>query len=149
MSPPPSEHREALEAHRSKIVKDAVLVLEGEVQPDEFAQTLKLRAERVYTIEEARQRFGGDLLVDLSAIPEVDRMGDLSARLRACLEPHRRARTGCPVELLYLAAVPGGSHASGRIRLGPEWHVNPSDDLLERLRAEFGAERVSLRYAAG
>jgi DNA polymerase-3 subunit alpha len=140
---------EALEAHRGKIAKDAILVLEGEVQPDEFTQTLKLRAERVYTMEEARQRFGGDLLLDLSAIPEADRMADLPARLRACLEPHRRARAGCHVELLYQAPVPGGAFASGRIRLGPDWQVTPSDDLLERLRAEFGAERVSLRYATG
>jgi DNA polymerase-3 subunit alpha len=137
---------ETYETHRAKIAKGVILVVEGEVQSDELGGSLKVRAERVLTIEEVRQRFGEGLQVDLSALPEPGPIADLPTRLRACLEPHRKARTGCPVEVVYQAAGPGGVRARGRIRLGPDWQVNPSDDLLERLRSEFGAARVSLRY---
>jgi len=140
---------EVFETERAKISKDAVLVIEGEVQPDDFTGALKLRAERVYTMEEARQRFGNGVLVDLSAIPESRTLADLPTRLRACLEPHRSTRSGCPVELLYATAPREGVRARGRIRLGPEWQVKPSDDLLERLRAEFSDARITLNYAAG
>jgi DNA polymerase III subunit alpha len=89
---------EAYESQRGKITKDAILVIEGEVQPDDFTGALKLRGERVYTMAEARQRFGGGVLLDLCAIPEAGMPGDLPSRLRACLEPHRSQRAGCPVE---------------------------------------------------
>jgi len=133
------------ENSRQKIAKGVILVVEGEVQFDDFGGALKLRAERVHTVEEVRQRFAGGVLLDLSTVPEPV-LGDLSTRLRACLEPYRRSKVGCPVELVYQAAAPGGARARGRIRLGPDWQVSPSEDLLERLRAEFGANRVSLRY---
>jgi hypothetical protein len=38
--------------------------------------------------------------------------------------------------------------AEGKVLLGPDWRVNPSDDLLRLLRSEFGDESVSLRYTA-
>ena len=142
-------YNDVYDAQRAKIAKDAILVIEGEVQPDDFTGTLKLRGERVYTIEEARARFGSGLLVDLCAVPETNGLADLSRRLRACLEPHRAARAGCPVELLYQTHASEGVRARGRILLGPEWRVNPSDDLLRRLRSEFGEAQVSLSYASG
>jgi DNA polymerase-3 subunit alpha len=136
------------EAQRAKVVKDAILVIEGEVQPDDFSGALKLRGEHVYTMAEARQRFGGGVLLDFCGYSDRDGPGDLPTRLRACLEPHRAKRAGCPVELILQARAADGLAAQGRIRLGPDWLVDPSDDLLERLRAEFGAGRVSLKYAS-
>ncbi len=142
-------YNDVYDVQRAKIAKDAILVIEGEVQPDDFTGALKLRGERVYTIEEARARFGSGLLVDLCAVPEAAGLADLSRRLRACLEPHRAVRAGCPVELLYQTHAGEGVRARGRILLGPEWRVNPSDDLLRRLRSEFGEAQVSLNYASG
>ena len=137
---------EAYEAHRSKIAKDAILLLEGEVQTDDFTGTVKLKVERVYTMEEARTRFSRGLLLDLCA---TSAPRDLSARLKRCLEPHRNNTAGCPVTVLYRIADDCGQGARGRIQLGADWQVKPSEDLLARLRSEFGEERVSLSYAAG
>jgi len=138
---------EVFEAHRSKIVKDAILVLEGAVQPDDFTGTLKLRVENVLTMEEARARYSRGVVLDLCQQRVPD---DLSGRLKKCLEPHRPGNgiSGCPVTVLYQTGN-GSSCARGRITLGPEWQVEPSDDLLRRLRSEFGDERVTLTYAAG
>ncbi|MBX3706573.1 MAG: DNA polymerase III subunit alpha [Pseudomonadales bacterium] len=140
---------DAYEAARAKIAKDAILVFEGEVQQDDFTGAQKLKVERVYTMEEARRRFGNGLLVDLSAVPEPHVLADLPTRLRACLEPHRAASSGCSVELVYQTPARDGVRARGRIRLGPDWQVTPSDELILRLREEFGAERVMLSYATG
>jgi DNA polymerase III subunit alpha len=132
------------EANRAKIAKDAILLLEGEVQNDDFSGAIKLKVEKVYTMEEARARFSRGLLLNLCA---QSAPGDLSARLRRCLEPHRNQGTGCPVTVLY-QTVDGGQPARGRIMLGPDWQVKPSEDLLARLRSEFGDDRVTLSYAA-
>jgi DNA polymerase-3 subunit alpha len=137
---------DTFDAYRGKVAKDAILLLEGEVQPDDYTGTLKLKVEKVYTIEEARARFSRALLLDLCAPDVAD---DLPARLKSCLEPHRQNGAGCPVAVLYQAGDGHGHRARGRILLGPDWQVKPSDDLLARLRSEFGDDRVSLTYAAG
>lgn len=133
---------DAFEAHRSKIAKDAILLFEGDVQPDDYSGELKLKVNKVFTMEEARARFSRGVLLDLCAesVPP-----DLPARLKSCLEPHRYDGAGCPVAVLYQTR----ERARGRIVLGPDWQVRPSDDLLARLRSEFGDERVTLSYAAG
>jgi DNA polymerase-3 subunit alpha len=137
---------DTFEAYRSKIAKDAILLLEGEVQPDDYTGALKLKVEKVYTMEEARARFSRALLLDLCAQSVPD---NLPARLRRCLEPHRHHGAGCPVTVLYQTGDSDGHRARGRILLGPDWQVKPTDDLLARLRSEFGDERVTLSYAAG
>ncbi len=136
---------DAFEVYRSKIAKDAILLFEGEVQPDDYTGTLKLKVEKVYTIEEARARYSQAVLLELSAHSAP---ADWPERLKSCLGPHRQQGAGCPVAVLYQTRS-GACAARGRIMLGPDWQVKPSDDLLARLRSEFGDERVSLSYAAG
>jgi len=131
------------EVARSKIAKDAVLVLEGEVQPDDFTGSLKVRVDKVYTMEEARQRFSNGVEIDFrdGAVPK-----DITTRLRQCLESHLVAEGGCCVVVVFQIRNHRDASAQGRILLGPQWHVRPSDDLLHRLRSEFGTERVAISY---
>ena len=133
------------EVARTKIAKDAVLVLEGEVQPDDFTGSLKVRVDKVYTMEEARQRFSDGVEIDFAdgAVPQ-----DVSTRLRQCLESHLVSEGGCSVAILFQTHSGRDTSAQGRVLLGPQWHVRPSDDLLHRLRSEFGAARVALSYPA-
>jgi len=133
---------EVYERVRHKVVKDAVLVAEGEVQPDDYTGDLKLRVEQVHSISEARQRFSEGLEIDCGASAG----GDLPARLRRTLGPYRVPEAGCPVLVRLAVSVPPGRRARGRIRLGRDWLVAPSDELLAGLRAEFGSDRVSLCY---
>ena len=136
---------DAFAAHRQKIVKDTVLVFEGEVQDDDFNATLRLRVENAYTLEEARRRYSRGVLIDLCA---ESQMVDVAGQLRSCLQPHRQADDGCQVAVVYRTANGQGLSATGKILLGPAWRVNPTDDLLRDLRAAFGADSVRLDYAA-
>ncbi|MEE8078697.1 MAG: DNA polymerase III subunit alpha [Pseudomonadales bacterium] len=136
---------DTFEAHRQKVVKDTVLVFEGEVQDDDVSGNLRLRVENAYTIEEARRRFSSGVLIDLCANTQ---MADVAAQLRTCLQPHRHEDSGAQVAVVYQTTDDQGLGASGKILLGPAWRVNPTDDLLRDLRAEFGADSVCLDYAA-
>ena len=130
------------EAARQKISKDAVLIMEGEVQEDDFTGALRMEVESVLTIEEARRRFARGVTIDLDGSVSAD----LISRLRTSLEPHRQSEAGCTVAVLCRTARDDGLTAQGRVLLGPDWRVNPSDDLLKHLRREFGDGRVSLNY---
>ncbi len=131
------------DAYRGKIVKDAILLLEGEVLTDDYTDALKLKVEKVHTLEEARVRFSRGVEIELAAggVP-----GDLPARLKRCFEPYRGAVDGCPVTLIYRTHGAAPCPAQARILLGADWRVTPSDELLARLRAEFGTGSVRLVY---
>ncbi|MEM9624552.1 MAG: OB-fold nucleic acid binding domain-containing protein, partial [Pseudomonadota bacterium] len=131
---------ECFEKFGRKVVKDEVLVLEGEVQADEFSGGMSLRAEKVYTIAEARQRFSSGFVIDLR---ETDMPTDFGPRLKGLLTPHRAQADGCGICVLYT-----GDTAAARIALGQDWQVQASDDLLRSLRDEFG-NCVRLDYASG
>ncbi|MDA1074720.1 MAG: DNA polymerase III subunit alpha [Proteobacteria bacterium] len=122
-----------------KLVKDSVIVVEGETSNDEFSGTVKLRAERVYTMVEARQRFSKGVRINFCdrSVP-----ADLPGRLQRLLTPYRVHGAGCLVGVDYSTA-----EAVGCIYLGPHWRVQVSDELLLRLAEEFGQDRVSLKYA--
>jgi len=123
-----------------KIAKDELLIIEGEVQQDEFTGGLALRATKVFTMAQARERFSQGFVIDYS---QSVMPSDFTARLKQIISPHRVDEEGCNIAILYQA-----DQASARISLGREWRVQPSDDLLHRLRAEFDG-RVQLDYARG
>jgi DNA polymerase-3 subunit alpha len=131
------------EAAQSKLGKDRVLVLEGEVQEDDYTGSLKMEVENVLTMEEARRRFSRGVTIRLG---EERMTGDMISRLRSSLEPHRQTEAGCPVAIVCRAQRDDGLAAEGKVLLGPDWRVNPTDDLLKLLRREFGEEQVALNY---
>lgn len=132
---------EVFEREKHKCEVDDVVVIEGEVQPDDITGDLKLRVERILTIEEARGRFSSGVTIEFS---DTNVPGDLAGRLKVLLAPHRCAPSGCPVAVVYQA-----NGAQGRIQLGSDWRVSASDELLLSLKSEFGDERVKLAYASG
>jgi DNA polymerase-3 subunit alpha len=38
------------------------------------------------------------------------------------------------------------SNAKAQLRLGQTWNIRPEDELLQRLRDAYGADRVKLVY---
>ena len=70
---------ETYENNRAKLFKDAVLVLEGEVQPDEFSGRHKLKVDSIFTIDEARSRYADCLEISVESSSIDSRF---SSRLR-------------------------------------------------------------------
>lgn len=132
---------ETFDNYAAKVNKDQLLVIEGEVQFNEFSGGLAVRGSRVLNIDEARQRFSKGLEIDVT---EVEMPADLPSRLKTLLGPYRQNDRACPVHVLYQ-----GQNAVGRISLGTDWKVAVSDELLHALRSAFGDGYVRVQYAAG
>ena len=130
---------ETYEKYGRKVAKDELLIIEGEVQTDEFSGGLALRAEKIYSIAEARQRFSDGFVIDFRTeqLPV-----DFGPRLKRVITPHRAQVEGCSIAIWYAA-----NEATARISLGEDWRVQASDDLLRSLREEFD-NRVHLDYAS-
>ncbi|MYF49079.1 MAG: DNA polymerase III subunit alpha [Gammaproteobacteria bacterium] len=118
-----------------KLEQGQVLVLEGEVQPDEYNGAHKIIVETAFTIDEWREENRPILRIDMS---HKDAPADFSSRLAASLQPYRVAEGGSPVFIDYQAPKTAGS-----IRLG--WRVKASEALVTHLKTEYGDDRVRVR----
>jgi DNA polymerase-3 subunit alpha len=131
------------EPNRELLVPDALLVVTGNLKPDEYTNGLTLIARSIKPMGRARADLADHLLLllDMSS-PEVHAAGTARvAQLQETLAGYRDD-AGLPLRLHYIR--PG---ARGRLRLGEAWRVAPEDALLKRLRALLGGdERVQVVY---
>ncbi len=133
-------YSEVLEASRGKIVTDDVLVVEGKISNDEFSGGLRIIADKVLTLGEARSRFARALQLRLNG--EVDDAGGAAAavdKLQTLLSPFREG--GCPIRVRYRNRT-----AEADLPLGEAWRIRPDDALLDSLREWLPADAVEIIY---
>ena len=128
---------ELYEAERAKIREDEALIVEGRVSRDDFSGGLRVNAERLMTLAEARGRFAKALRLAMNG--EASGAGAAAERLRALLAPYRNGP--CPVRVRYRNA-----EAECELPLGDAWRVRLDDELLGGLRQWLQAENVEVVY---
>ncbi|HEY7872213.1 MAG TPA: DNA polymerase III subunit alpha [Rudaea sp.] len=110
------------------LTRDAILVVEGGLAWDDFAGALRIRARRVFTLNEACERQAKLLRLRLNGIDE-----DFLSRLRDTLAGYRGGQT--PLRVQY-----GNAAGSAEIELGTDWHVRATADLKRSLDALPGVK---------
>ncbi|PKD38058.1 DNA polymerase III subunit alpha [Methylomonas sp. Kb3] len=126
------------EKYRNLLSKDTILIAEGSLAMDDFTNSLRMTAEKLYSMEEARELYarGITLTIDLAngGLPS----GWL-ASLQATLTPFCGGQ--CPIQIEYRTGTDKAT-----LQLGDDWRVRPSDELLIRLRRLLSNETVLVRY---
>ncbi|MFC5300012.1 DNA polymerase III subunit alpha [Azospira restricta] len=132
-------YNEVLDAERGKIREDEVLVVEGKVSKDDFAGEGKVRvtAERIMTLADARGRFARELRLSLNGQVSNDRAA--AQRLKTLLAAYTPGV--CPVRLAYR-----NGEAQCELALGDGARVRLEDELLNALGEWLSAEAVEIRY---
>jgi DNA polymerase-3 subunit alpha len=127
---------EVFQTHRELVMKDVILVVEGNLRFVEFNGDWQLAARRLLTLDQAREAGAKRLLMRLPAASSAA-LGELESVLRG-------ARGGrVPVAIFY--ATP---EAQALLTLGPDWGVRPTRVLLEQLTRLGGSDAVRLVYNA-
>jgi DNA polymerase-3 subunit alpha len=121
-------------AYRDIISKDALLVVKGAVSEDSFTGGLKMVAESIQSIYEARCSKLRGLELTITASND-----DWVQQVHTALSAYKDGN--CAVTVDYLQP-----NASGTLKLGSQWKVQPRDELISRLRQQFGKTSVSMRY---
>jgi DNA polymerase-3 subunit alpha len=128
------------EQYQHLLTKDVILVVEGEVSMDEYAGGLKMVARKVLSLAEARSSYSKALEIRLDAtrlsLKFPHDLRDLLSAFRA-----EQGRVATPVRLRYRRY-----DAEAAFALGEAWRVSPADELLKRLRAQYGNEAVQVIY---
>jgi DNA polymerase III subunit alpha len=117
-----------------RLVADEILVVRGRVEVDDFRGGFRMVAEEVLDVDQARERFARGLEIDLLQ-PPVEFDHDLAA----AMQPYRSGAT--PVMLRYR-----NDAAQALLKLGTDWQVAPSSELLAAVSSLEGVARVRLRY---
>ncbi|MDD2770250.1 MAG: OB-fold nucleic acid binding domain-containing protein, partial [Methylococcus sp.] len=133
-------YTETYERDRHHLVKDALIVAEGMLGFDEYAGQMRISAERIYSIEEARARFARYLQIDW---PDGSAPSPASPSVVIDVKDLLSQFAGgtCPVCIGYR-----GRGAATQLRLGEGWRVYPRDELIGRLQKCIGPGRVSIVY---
>ena len=134
-----SVFNELWEAERAKIREDHLLLVEGKVQNDDYTGGLRITADRLLTLGEARARYARMLRLAMNG---GTRGGD-AQRLQKLLAAHRGADgAGCPVRLSYR-----NGQAEAEIPLPENWRVRLDDDLLDALDEWLTPANVEVVYS--
>jgi len=119
-----------------------VLVVEGRIQRDDFAGEgrVKVVAERLLTLAEARGRFARQLHLSLNGHAGGSNARHAVQRLRSLLAPYTPGE--CPIRLSYHNA-----EARCELVLGDSSRVRLEDGLLQALRDWLSSDNVRVDYA--
>ncbi|MCB1959944.1 MAG: DNA polymerase III subunit alpha [Rhodocyclaceae bacterium] len=131
---------ELFDAMRGKIVIDEVLIVEGKVSNDDFSGGLRIIADRMLTLAEARGQFARNLEIRLNGeVAEAGGAGAAAQRLADLLTPYRDA--ACPITVYYRNA-----EAEAALPLGQHWRVRLEDELIDSLREWLPDGAVKIIY---
>jgi DNA polymerase-3 subunit alpha len=124
--------------YRDLLSKDTLLVAEGSLSMDDFSNSLRLTAEKLYTMEQAREMFARGIVLEWQNREPPQNRQFIEA-LGIVLKPFCGGQ--CPVSINYSTA-----NAKTVVQLGDDWRVRPSDELLIRLRRLLTFDAVQVRY---
>ena len=119
---------------REYLVKDKLIIIEGEVNIDDFSGGYRVLSRNILSIDEARNRFAKSLQIRLHS-----GTNETIAQLAKILESHRGGN--CPVVIDYAR-----SDATANLALGEKWKISPTDNLLQTLRTVFSEHSVAVVY---
>ncbi|MFT7265378.1 MAG: DNA polymerase-3 subunit alpha, partial [Halioglobus sp.] len=129
-------YAEAYNENRELLSKDSIVIVEGAVAHDDYSGGLAMRVKEVRSLLQARQNYAAELRIELSH-DMIDE--PFTNELEKVLSDASGGT--CPVALVY-----GGASSRARIRLGEQWRVSPSDELIQSLRDRLGSGSVTLLY---
>jgi len=132
-----SVFNELFERHREKLKEDALLVVCGRVQDDQFSGGLRVLAEELLDLDGLRARYAARLKISMNG-------GADAKRLQQVLAPYRATGNGaCLVVVAY-----GNGNAACEVVLGEGWRVRPDSKLLADLGDWLTPENIELVFGA-
>lgn len=118
------------------LLPDTIVLIEGQVEHDDYSGNLRVRGERVKSLYELRrERIKGLHILS----PEKPLDSHTLDVIKDNLKPYCGGKCPVKVEVKY-------NGYSGEVRLGASWSIEPRDEALQELRQALGPESLRLEY---
>jgi len=123
----------ASSAHLLK--NDAILVVQGIVEQDNYSGNLKMRANKILTLDEAQQKMVKTVFL------KADQQDLTAANIAQISNILNQNKGSCPVVLQYCA-----QNAKVWLKFGANWQVMPSMALQKQLSAVLPPSNINFNY---
>ncbi len=129
-------YSEPYQKYQHLLLKDQLIIVLGEVKEDEYASSGRsIEAKEILSLEEYRSRHA-KLLLTLKTSQSMD---NEIKQLKSTLFKYNQGQT--PVFIAY-----NNGQARCLLPLGQDWKVSLSNDLLEKLKTDFGEDNIAVSY---
>ncbi len=125
------------QTYKDMLEPDEVIIVEAEVGWDDYADRARIRAQKIYTLIQARQ----ELIRGIEFTVTEAQAEEFMNRLKELIRPDLAEGQGTPVWVNYESGL-----ARGQVRLGPEHRIPLEDETLHRLRQTFDDGAFQFRY---
>lgn len=128
---------DAFNASRDIIAKDAILVIEGQVEHDDYTGALRVRGDSARSLYQVRSERVRALRLTLDS--EFNDSTDLIEQIKQSISPYKGG--SCQVQLSFKQ-----NGFAGEISFGEDWRLEPTDELLHSLKQVLGNQSVILSF---
>jgi len=133
-------YSEVFETYKDTLKADEVLVVEGSARMDGYTGMLSVTADKIYSIEEAREGFARSLTIDWNGSKIGMQTSGFIHKLQETIEPFSGGQ--CLLMVNYCSPT-----AKASIQLGDSWRIQPTDELISRLQGLLGEDNaVKIKY---
>ncbi|GFO71128.1 DNA polymerase III subunit alpha [Bathymodiolus japonicus methanotrophic gill symbiont] len=133
-------YSETFELYQDLLSTDEVLVVEGSARIDGYSGMLSVTAEKLYSMEQAREKFARCLMLDWDSNAVVENAPDFIRSLQETLQPFTDGQ--CMLVINYHSAT-----AKTSVQLGDQWRIHPTDELITRLQRILNRDTaVRIKY---
>ncbi len=122
--------------YREVLVKDNLIIVEGEVSRDEYSGGFKMSANRILNISEARESFARYLQITVKSEQIND---EFIEKLQGLLADYRPGT--CPVAIDY-----HHDNVNAKVALGNKWRIKPTEQMITRLNEMISPEAIEFCY---
>jgi DNA polymerase-3 subunit alpha len=125
---------EAFATYADLMVKDEIVVIEGNVVADDFTGSYRITANHIMSLADAKTRFARGINIAVSGPDE-----GLCTKLLSTFSPYQRGAS--PVFLHYR-----NQRARVSFELGSDWTVKPCEELIAALNEMDAVKQAGFRY---
>ncbi len=125
---------ETFATYADLMIKDTIIVIEGNVVADSFTGGYRITASHVMSLADAKARFARSVSISVSGPNQ-----DLCTHLAAVFSPYQDGTS--PVFIHYR-----NQRARASLELGHKWTVKPCEELIAALNELEGVKQALLHY---
>ncbi|AKC31889.1 DNA polymerase III subunit alpha [Candidatus Pantoea carbekii] len=127
---------EVFEKYKHLVERDRILIVHGQISLNDFNQSLKISAQKIMDIDEARKKYVHALAIFLND-SQIDEQ--FLKHFRKILEPY--CSGNIPVHVYYQK-----KDAKAKLLFGTAWRISLNNSLLNELRLLVGSQQVELEF---
>lgn len=131
-------YTEVYEQYREMLLAEHIVVISGGLSFDDFAGQNRVSIETVLTVEQAREKFAKNILVELTEHSDLT-TDNVVNQLHKTIAMYKGGE--CPIKIKYAS-----NNASTAIGLSEDWSVYPKDALIEELKKMLPEQNKFVRF---